>query len=301
MTFIAMIIALAVEIFASHLQYHKPHDWFPRYFGWCRGVLPDSPVWNGTIGVVLLLTGPVLLLILVQDQLAGIWFGLFSLILATGVLYFCLAFHQLDQWVDQISDAIDNDEQGQAWALVGELLGDSPDDHPKTLRIVAESVFFRANERLFGILFWFILLGPVGALLYYLSRILKEYRPQSQLFGDEFNNSAERLFVILSWVPARLAALTFAMVGNFEGATHAWNNIERPLSLEGSNEQVLGEVGSGAMQIERYESGPDSADLPEQSVTLESTAVRAARGLVLRALLVWCIFVACFSLAGWGG
>lgn len=73
---------------------------------------------------------------------------------------------------------------------------------------------YRGFERLFAVLFWFIVLGPLGALMYRLV-FLKAQQ-------DHNNEFAERWLWLLEWPAARVVGITFALSGNFSGCFDAW-------------------------------------------------------------------------------
>jgi adenosylcobinamide-phosphate synthase len=83
-----------------------------------------------------------------------------------------------------------------------------------------------SHRHVFGVFFWYVLpLGPAGAVLYRIS----EYLARSwSTPGDErtaaFSTFAQRAFFVIDWIPSRLTALGFAIVGNFEDAIYAWRN-----------------------------------------------------------------------------
>ena len=71
-----------------------------------------------------------------------------------------------------------------------------------------------ALERLFAILFWYLILGPVGAIVYYA---LVQLRALSYLDFESANEHwLRRLIFVLEWPVARLLGLTFALAGDFE-------------------------------------------------------------------------------------
>ena len=86
---------------------------------------------------------------------------------------------------------------------------------------LVEAVFRNALHRWFGVLFWFLLLGPVGALLYRLAAFSAEGAfartlPPTTLAG------ARSLHAVLDWPVAQLMTLSMALVGNFDAVFTAW-------------------------------------------------------------------------------
>ncbi len=83
-------------------------------------------------------------------------------------------------------------------------VSDSDPDIPYLRAIAVET-----NDRLFAAVFWFTVLGPVGALLIRMSITLKEVR-STHTSDAEF---AARLYDILIWIPARLLAVGLGLGG----------------------------------------------------------------------------------------
>jgi len=149
-------------------------------------------------------------------------------------------------------------------------------------------VLVDANDRLFAVLFWFILLGPLGAVMYRSAAVLQQQRSDD---GGQFADNVAWLHAVLVWLPARLLALTYALSGHFDAAIEGWREVhdEHPQGSEGS-EQVLAVTGMGAL-------GLRDEDFEEAG----KPAVRAAMRLVWRTLTIWLVIIALLTLAGWAG
>src|SRR5690606_9549634 len=83
-----------------------------------------------------------------------------------------------------------------------------------------ETTLSRAHYGLFGPVLWFIVLGPAGVVLYRLAYLLKvEWQAPA---GSAFNQFAKQAFDFIDWLPARITAISFAIVGDFEDAIYCW-------------------------------------------------------------------------------
>jgi membrane protein required for beta-lactamase induction len=300
MILVAVVTAVILELFLSGIAGWRRYSWFSRYAGWLIKKMGGKAVLNGAVGVVLVLL-PILALVAVfQVALQGELLGLPSLLFSILILVYCLRYQSLDHLVDVFTDASDAaagagehlEDDFRAREVAAEILhGDIPAGKERASALT-EVLLVESHERLFGVLFWFVILGPFGAVLFRLTWVLDRHCPENE---DGFREASHRLYGILAWLPVRLLAIAYALAGSFEDAIHDWKRDEEsdPLSPE-SSDAVLATTGCGALAADRYiiESSGDEKHL-------EPEAVSAAQGLVLRSLLVWGVSLGLLTLAGW--
>lgn len=296
MTLIALLICLAIEMFWQRVDEYRHQDWFAQYAGWLLGRPEKASWWNGAAGVIAVLLAPLLIVGTFQSVLAYVWLGLLELIFGIFVLVYCLRFQVLDRLVEEYCDARDAEDETVIQTVAMELTGGSSisDDE------VVEAILVQSNERLFSVLFWFILLGPLGALLCRLSYWLGyegsdagEGSRAGQ--GEGFTEAARRLSGILSWLPARLLAAGYAVTGSFEDAVHAWRESMQDVSgdFTQANNQTLYQVGMGALRAS------SSQQIEGEEESSGFALIRSAHALVLRTIVAWGIVIALITLAGW--
>ena len=145
---------------------------------------------------------------------------------------------------------------------------------------VMQAILYQSNDRVFAIIFWFIVLGPFGALLFRLTSHTKIHSSNTTL-----NAAAKRLHAILGWAPAHLLAIGYALTGNYEGASASFRDKQSYNDLSESNYYTLLSAGLGALR--------DCA--PGE----ETSCIISTRALVLRALIVWLAAIAALTLIGW--
>ena len=162
--------------------------------------------------------------------------------------------------------------------------GDEDADTRACDEAVLHGILVGAHDRWFAVIFWFALLGPLGAVLFRAVEQLAR-RPGE----DDFAVAVGQLYGVLGWLPARLMALAYALSGHFEQAMHGWRGVPGVDPIAGQSEAVLLAAGEGALCAEREEC------LATEPVSL----IRAAMGLVWRTLLVWLAVIAVMILAGW--
>lgn len=106
-----------------------------------------------------------------------------------------------------------------------------------------ETVWQTALQRLFGVIFWFMFLGPAGAILYRLNEHLTHrYR------WKEVQPSAQYMQLLLDWIPVRLMGLSFALMGNFYKTMRVWR--DRLFHKPEENNQFLNACGMAAVSFQ---------------------------------------------------
>src|SRR5580698_7753325 len=198
--------------------------------------------WLGVVLPWTLLTGVVYyVLFRINFALAFIW--------NVAVVYFTLGFRQFSHYFTDIHVALNNDDVPRAREVLQEWTGLDTLDMPvsEIVRHTLIHAVVASHRHVFGVFFWFLVpVGPAGAVLYRIAEHLARSWVQP---ADErtpaFSTFAQQAFFFIDWIPARLTALGFAIVGNFEDAIYAWRNHSR--QWPDPNEGVLLAAGSGAL------------------------------------------------------
>src|SRR5690606_16623346 len=167
--------------------------------------------------------------------------------------------------------------------------------HPSTrsTELVEDAVFGQATNRIFGVAFWFVVLGPVGAWLFRVSDLLRRRAVFEAGRGSPTVRAAlpavDVVHGLLAFVPARLAALGYALSGSFDDAINSWRGLATPerLPIHEGNTRVAAEVGKAAMT--------GFLEQPANS----SAAARNSLRLVMRTLFIWVIVIALMTIFGW--
>lgn len=294
MTLIAILASLLLERMLEHIQHLRRYERYHDYVSWMRERLRGES-WQGRRGVLALLAPPLLATFLLQAWLCGALFGLLGLLFAVVVLVFCLGPRDLGLELAEYRAALVTDNDELATRLARGLLGtEPPEDMDAQARAVTQAVLTQANVRIFGVLFWFAVLGPVGAVLYRAVAELCRQTAQSTVQAtDEFAWAARRFAEWLDWVPARLVAFGYALSGDFEAAVLRWrtSGAGGGEHWHASAEDVLIAAGTGALDLDE-----DSRDNLTWDQVLQS-----ALSLVWRTLVVWVFVIALLTLAGWAG
>jgi len=169
------------------------------------------------------------------------------------------------------------------------------------------------------VFFWFLMpLGPACAVMYRVSEYLaRAWNEPEHMKNEAFGRFAAEAFYWIDWIPARMTAIAFAVVGNFEDAVYSWRNCAHRwkdeaigiiLSAGGGAMGVrLGAVEDSPMEQRQADSSSVEADTVAMEVEVlpgEETTVRTLQstvGLVWRAMLLWMLLLLLLSLAVWVG
>lgn len=212
---------------------------------------------------------------------------LFSLV----VLLFSLGPHAFEADMEAILKA--PDQSGREAAA--QVLSDDGETVAWRTADLGEATAYAALRRRFGVLFWFFVLGPVGALLYRLARQLGHDTSLALDAGARTN--ARYLANALDWLPAQLMVFTLALVGHWDaviGAWRRWHQQATPNSWYVSNPDFLG-AAARADVLTDIEGGDGYVE--ERTDPLHE--LRRLRDALLRALLAWLSVVALIVMGSW--
>ena len=285
MTLIIILIGLAVEHFVGVDDEIRRFAWFGRYVSWLEIRCAGNPLWNGAPGIIATMAGPLFLVAFIAWGLSELFYPLF-LLFALAVFIYSLGPEYLNPELDDLIDALDNDDETRIQEILSRFSVRQDNLQPDQKLI--ENILLQANERIFGILFWFIILGPFGAILYRTACIL--WNRQKGIHGN-YSEVAGDLYNILNWPTARLMALGNALMGNMVDAIEAWREAEQQsLSV---NEKVICATGLGALNFQH-------PDYEEELITdTRIYWLRSLQSLLNRNLVTWLTVLGLMTLSGW--
>jgi len=306
MSFLALLLGLGVERLLTHVFHVREFRWLDPAFDFVFGRLRGSSVTiarAGAVALALLLILPVAWVsFAMADRLAHVPYFLFSII----VLLFSLGPRDLKQEVEDYSDAVHEGDEGKMHSVAMELLeSDPPEDNGAYAGQLEKAVYVQANNRIFGVVFWFFVLGsmgplgPTGAWLFRVVDLMRRRVAfQYGRKGDE-----ERAIIDIAvcglhgwfaWIPARFLAVGYALAGSFEEAVHDWRDYYKDCAPRffDVNNDVIGCAGFGAA---KRGAEPDDFD-----PAFVATRVETAMVLVTRTLwMIWLPVIAILTLYNW--
>jgi len=294
---IAILISLILERSVSPLRDYRQFSWFDVYTdrikNWC-----DARNWQGPVVVLLIVLGPLLAVILINNLLDNVLLGLLSLLFSTAVLFLCLGPQDIEQQVEDFTAAWESEDEEGSNDAAKALLGETPPEALGELQQrLVERVLIAGSERILSPIIWFTVFamlgsGPLGAVLY---RIACHLQQRFATQSDAFAMAVKRFQAILGWVPAHVVALLFAMAGSFVDVIHRWREHSSHWrdDWQQAASKAVTSTGLGALQMPA---------VAEEEVTREDILqhVRAAMGLVLRSIVILVVLIAVITLAIFG-
>ena len=179
---------------------------------------PPARYLRGIISVCMLLIPLVVLAVMLQQT------AIFGTLFSVTLLYFAIAPRSLREHAERVVYAFSAGDLPDARRQVGMMVSrDTAQlDESGVARATVESVLENGSDAIFGALFWFVVAGAPGALLYRLSNTLDAMWGYRNARYNHFGWAAARLDDALNFIPARLTALTYALLGNTRSALHCW-------------------------------------------------------------------------------
>jgi adenosylcobinamide-phosphate synthase len=241
-----------------------------------------------------------------------------------------LGFRQFSHHFTNIRDALDAGDEAAARQLLAQWQQVDASELPRSeiVRHVIEYSVLAAHRHVFGVLACFSVLaafglGPAGAVLYRMSEFVHRHWQAAAKSPDHpvspaLLSASSRAWEAIDWLPARVTALGFAVVGSFEEAIDCWRNYAQ--RFPNDNDGVILAATSGAVSVRLggealkaaafapNQSGGFSAAGLQPEATLDSSEstpgreaevghLRSIVGLVWRSVVLWMVLLALLTLA----
>lgn len=290
-TLIAVLMAVALDHLIPDRQGIKPFAW---YRDWAESI---EERFNGGkrahgVGAVILAILPILAGVLLIHYILGQLGWIFRFAFDVVVLYLCVDVHRLGKTANAVSDALQSGDFDEANEKLRELTGKVAPEKTEAgiARAAVEGVLKQGNSLIVSPIFWFILLGPIGAVLQRISSILDSLWGHRYERFAEFGWAAARFDDLLGWIPARITALSYALMGSFEDALHCWRKRVGVWSDINSGPLLASGFGAMHMQLcEAEEEGEYQEKFSDLTVIPDAGHVRRVVALIWRVLLLWLV------------
>ncbi len=324
MSFFAILFALLIEQ-VRPLGPHNPiHGGLRVWARWVSRNFDAGKPQHGWIAWVLAVLVPSLLALGVHQALLAFVGWPAAMVWSVIVLYVTLGFRQFSHHFTDIRDALEAGDETRARQLLAQWQRVDASELPRSeiVRHVIEYSVLAAHRHVFGVLAWFSVLaafglGPAGAVLYRMAEFVVRYwrhrsRMQIQPASEALQSAAARAWAAVDWLPARITATAFAVVGSFEEAIDCWRNYAQ--RFPNDSDGVILAATSGAVNVRlggeglkpavaaapagfvaTDPGGVDTASTPGREA--EIAHLRSVVGLVWRSVVLWMVLLALLTLA----
>ena len=217
MTIIEILLAFGLCHFIRELGRFRKRQWLTTWVDFSNDAFGRLPLWQDALGFLVIAAVPLVVLLLLNQVLMSALGSTGAFLLALVVLVYTFGPRDLDTDVAEIVEA-DTDVERTS-ALEKLIRGPVPEEPDETRAAAVESVFREALRRWFGIIFWFAVLGIVGAFLY---RVVDWLVREDHNLTDEQKGLFMRLQQIMDWPAAQLMTLSLAIATDFDSVFTAW-------------------------------------------------------------------------------
>lgn len=307
MSLLSLVFALLIEQLHPLSSRKYLNAWLLAYADFFKRNFNAGEMKHGQIAWGLAVLLPVSATIALYWLLAA-WHAIFAWVFCVFVLYMTMGFRQFSHYYTDIHKALRKNDLSGARELLSAWRNEPCDElsTEEVVRLTLEEALLATHRNVFAVVVWFVVsmllgLGPVGAILYRLTRFLNvHWGSLKDVESGNFGQLSAQIYHWVEWLPLRLTASTFAIVGNFEDAIYCWRT--QAAAWPDAEGGIVLASGAGAlgvrlgMPVAQHEI---SDDRPEMGVGDEADVdfMQSAIGLVWRALIFWLIMLLLLTLA----
>lgn len=271
MTFISIIVCLALERWQGWLRKVRNYNWIVQYASFIQRHVKTAAVIGSWPGLLIIGLPLIFVTALIQIGLHHFWYAIPAWIFNTVVLLYCLGPHKLydilcQKWCKKADDKAESAAETTSM----------PEKEKTTGKAGIGNILEVFNRDVFAVIFWFCLFGATGALTY---RAITVWRENAIVADSDLNGYVSWLTSInewLDWIPARLLGLSFALAGDFLPAFQAW--IAHFAQKPEDNQTFFKEVATAALKHTK----------PVNELVVQD--------LAFRSLVVWVVVLALMTL-----
>ena len=290
MTIIEILLALGLCHFIRELGRFRKREWLTTWVDFSNDAFGKLPLWQDALGFLVIIAVPLLGLLLINHVLTLALGSTGSFLLALVVLIYSFGPRDLDTDVAEIVEAEDDEQRGKAMERV--LRKPVPEDTDEARAAAVEAVFREALRRWFGVIFWFAVLGIIGAFLY---RMVDWLVNENHNLTEDQRGLFTRLLQIMDWPAAQLMTLSLAIATDFDSVFTAWKRYHDDQGhglFEGDNGFLLAAARSIVL------TGHAARDGYADQIEGPMICLQQAMDLTWRILGVWLTVLAVLLLIG---
>jgi len=262
MILISLLIVLALEFHFKIGSQYRDFKWFEKARNFLAEVFSSRSFFDSWGGICVILLSPVLILYGFVSIFDGIIYSLVLLVVSIVVLFLTLGPISLEKTFENYFESMDRDDLEGAYlhlkqddvelGAVADTDIEPEEQNPDTpendelVRNATRKILVESQKRYFGVIAWFIFLGPLGALFYRLSHIYRDACLTSEF--DEHLPLMDSVIHWVDWVPARITSLLFLLTGDF---VKGFYRIKDYLyDADANNDQLISDTGIAALGLE---------------------------------------------------
>ena len=290
MTIIEILLALGLCHFIRELGRFRKRQWLTTWVDFSNDAFGKLPLWQDALGFLVMIAIPLLGLLLINHVLTLAFGSTGSFLLALVVLIYSFGPRDLDTDVAEIVEAKDDEQRDNAMERV--LRKPVPEDTDEARAAAVEAVFREALRRWFGVIFWFAVLGIIGAFLY---RLVDWLVNENHNLTEDQKGLFTRLLQIMDWPAAQLMTLSLAIATDFDSVFTAWKRYHDEQGhglFEGNNGFLLAAARSIVL------TGHAARDGYADQIEGPMICLQQAMDLAWRILGVWLTALALLLLIG---
>lgn len=183
MKLLVILLCLFSERFLIHSVSYQRFNWFGDYYQAIKKIAEHNSLFSNPWAFLGLIVLPLIAVTsFVYLLLHGIFYGFIGVLLNIALFFYCLGPQNVFYPVTHSETEGSKELAGNYFALV--------------------------NQQLFSVVFWYMIGGPIMAVAYRVIALCRHITPVSV--------QANEITDLLEWIPARLTALLFLLVGNFQ-------------------------------------------------------------------------------------
>jgi len=306
MSLLIIVFALLLEQLRPLSSRNNLYAWLKSYVDFFQHNLDGGERKQGQIALILAISIPLLISIFLYWFLAK-HLPVFAWVFCILVLYLTMGFRQFSHYFTDIHKALRDHDLTQARNLLSVWRKEPCDelDSEEIIRLTLEESLLATHRNVFAVVVWFVIffqlgLGPSGAILYRLARFINaRWSSKNLKENSNFGKFSALVYHLIEWLPMRMTAATFAIVGNFEDAVYCWRT--QSASWHDPEAGIILASGAGALGVRlgMPVTQLDSVERPEMGIgdRADIDFMQSAVGLVWRAMVFWLILLLLLTLA----
>jgi len=244
-------MALLLDHFLGEPKRFHPLIGFGHYAGQIEARLNSSAdseqkkLLLGILATVLVVLPFFLLAQLLKEVQTSIVVFIFEAV----ILYFAIGMRSLNQHAKDIYQALQQNDLPSAKQRVSLIVSRDTESMETSdiSRATIESILENGSDAVYAPIFWYLLAGIPGVIVYRAINTLDAMWGYKTERFKSFGFAAARIDDILNYIPARLTALSYALMGHWQEAIFCWKNQAQ--QWHGINPGAVMAAGSGALDL----------------------------------------------------